>query len=47
MLAYPVPVRSMIGDGNVGRSSVNEVVTVGMDSVVCTLEQMFICHVAS
>ncbi len=38
MIPYPVPIGSMTGDGNVGGGSIDEVVSVGVDSVVGTLE---------
>lgn len=45
--AYPVPIRSMRGDGNVGGGSIDHVVSVGVDSVIATLKQGLACHVES
>ena len=34
----------MGGDGNVGGGSVDHMVTVGVDSIVATLEEALTCH---
>ena len=38
VFADPVPVRSMTRDGNVGGGSIDHMVSVGVDSIVHTLE---------
>ena len=45
-LAYPVPIRPMSGDGDIGGGSIDSMVSVGMDSVVGTLEEIA-CHLES
>ena len=44
VLAYPVPIRSMTGDGNIGGGSIDHVVSIGVDSIVHTLEHGLACH---
>lgn len=47
VVAYPVPIRSMSGDGNVGGSAIDHVVSIGVNSVIATLEQVLACHLES
>ena len=47
VLAYPIPVRSMRGDGNVGGGSIDKVVSVGVYGIVHALENRLACHLES
>ena len=43
--AYPVPIRSMGGDGNIRGGTVDHVVTIGVNSIVtAALEEALACH---
>ena len=46
VLAHPIPIRPMSGDGDVGGSSIDNMVSIGVDSVVRPTEQVA-CHLES
>ena len=46
LLAHPVPIRPTSGDGDIGGCSIDSMVSVGMNSVVGTLEEIA-CHLES
>ena len=45
-LAHKVPIRPMSGDGDIGGGSIDHMVSIGIDSIVRTLEEIA-CHLES
>ena len=45
-LAHKVPIRPMSGDGDIGGGSIDHMVSIGINSVIGTLEQIA-CHLES